>query len=341
MPLGALSIELLLAGLAGGIVGAAIGGLPALSLAGFAILAGESIRLGGVELSGTSPAALDAVGVTGVVGFGPVLGPHVAFAGGVAAAAYTGRTAMFDTGFRYHQAKQIAKPLGTRPDVLLVGGVFGVLGVLVAQLAAGASVPVDPVMLAVVVSAFAHRVAFGYPIVGSPRDGWLDMSPFERGERWERQADAPGKRGRHVVEPWLPEHYEWQNVAVLGGGVGIGAGYIAVETGSVFLPFGIAAASLAFLALGLYDFPVTHHMALPAGIVAVAVDADPLVALVIAGVFGLLGGVLGEGAQRVLYAHADTHLDPPAVSIVLTSLLIAVLVSAGVLDAGPVPYPTI
>lgn len=341
MPLGTLSIELLLAGLAGGILGAAIGGLPALSLAGFAIVAGESLRLGGEEVAGESPAALEAVGVTGVVGFGPVLGPHVAFAGAVAAAAYAGRTEMFDTGFRYHQAKQIAKPLGSRPDVLLVGGAFGLLGVLVAQVSSGAGVPVDPVMFAVVISGFAHRIAFGYPLVGRPRDGWFDMSPFERGERWERQADAAGRHGRHVVEPWLPAQYEWSNVGVLGTGVGIGAGFIAIETGSVFLPFGIAAASLAFLALGLYEFPVTHHMALPAGIVALAVDADPLVAMVVAGVFGVIGGLAGEAAQRILYAHGDTHLDPPAVSIVLTSLLIGLLVAAGVFDAGSVPYPTV
>ena len=55
--------------------------------------------------------------------------------------------------------------------------------------------------------------------------------------------------------------------------------------------------------------------------------------------FGALGALAGEAAQRTLYAHADTHLDPPAVSIVLTSLLIAVLAALGVLDPGPVPYP--
>jgi hypothetical protein len=336
--LSALSAELLLAGFAGGILGAAIGGVPALSLAGFAILAGESLRVPETTAVDSS-AAIDAVGPTGAVGFGPVFGPHVAFAGGVAAAAYAGRKEMFDTGFRYHQAKRIAQPLGSRPDVLLVGGAFGVVGVLVAQLSAAGGVPVDPIMLGVVVSGFLHRIALGYPVLGYPRDGWLDMSPFERGERWERQDNAPGKLGRYVVEPWLPDHYEWENVAVLGVGVGIGSGFLAVETGSVFLPFGIAAASLAFFALGLYSFPVTHHMALPAGIAAVAVDAEPAVAVVVAGGFGLLGAITGEAAQRVLYAHADTHLDPPAVSIVVTSLAITLLATAGVFDPGPVPYP--
>lgn len=349
-----LTIEVLLAGLAGGMIGAAIGGLPALSLAGVVISVGEITNVavgatpgdGPQEVLGADAAALGAVGVSGSVGFGPVLGPHVAFAGGVAAAAYVGRQETIDTGFRYHQAKKITTPLGSRPDVLLVGGAFGVLGVLLARVSAEAGIPVDPVMLAVVVSGFVHRLAFGYPLVGRVRGletSVLDMSPLERGERWGEpdRETAQGTGGRQVVEPWLPTHYDWVQVGVLGVGVGIASGYVALVSGSVFLAFGITAASLLFLALGLYDLPVTHHMALPASIAALAViaDSEPIVALVAAGVFGALGALAGELAQRALYAHGDTHLDPPAVSIVLTSLLLAVLVAAGLLDAGPVPYP--
>jgi hypothetical protein len=353
-----LTVEVLLAGLAGGVIGAAIGGLPALSLAGVVISVGEIATVtGGVtpddggsvtEVFGVEPAALEAVGVSGSVGFGPVLGPHVAFAGGVAAAAYLGRRETIDTGFRYHQAKKITKPLGSQPDVLLVGGAFGVFGVLLARVTAEAGVPVDPVMLAVVVSGFVHRLAFGYPLVGrlgNLQTSVLDMSPFERDDRWgePEHGTAQGTGGRHVVEPWLPEHYDPVQLTVLGAGVGVVSGYVALVTGSVFLAFGITAASLLFLSLGLYDLPVTHHMALPASIAALAVvgDTEPVVALVAAGAFGVVGALAGELAQRTLYAHADTHLDPPAVSIVLTSLLLTVLAALGVLDPGPVPYPEI
>ncbi len=49
--------------------------------------------------------------------------------------------------------------------------------------------------------------------------------------------------------------------------------------------------------------------------------------------------VVGEVLQRALYAHAETHLDPPAASIVVTSFLIGVLAMAGVLPS-PVWVPT-
>ncbi len=354
MVLSELTLGLLLAGFAGGIVGAAIGGLPALSLAGLTIVAGEAVAVAFPDADGTTelpvfevaPAPVDAIGITGAVGLGPVLGPHVAFAGGVAAAAYAGRKEMFDTGFRYHQAKQIARPLPSIPPVLLVGGAFGLGGVVVARLAAGLNIPVDPIALAVVISALAHRLAFGYPLLGRVRGldrPVLDMSPFENSEYWgdEENETAQGTGGRHVVEPWLPDHYEWQSLTVLGAGVGIAAGYIALATGSVFLAFGIAASSLLFLSLGAYSLPVTHHMALPASIGAVALDADPVLALLFAGVFGILGALVGEVAQRTLYAHADTHFDPSFASILVTSLMLTLLATAGVLEAGPIPYPVL
>jgi hypothetical protein len=357
MVLSELTIEMVIAGLGGGLVGAAIGGLPALSLAGIVIVVGEAAGVianafgqgnASPQVFGVEPAVLEAVGVAGSVGFGPALGPHVAFAGGVAAAAYAGRQETFDTTFRYHQAKQISIPLGTDPKRLLVGAGFGALGVVVARLSAGAELPVDSVMLAVVVSGFTHRLAFGYPLVGRVRNldrSMFDMSPFERGERWGEpdHKTSQGTGGRHVVEVWLPDYYEWDHLAVLGAGVGLASGYIALVTGSAFLAFGISAASLAFLSLGHYSFPVTHHMALPASIAAIAMagEFEPAVALVAAGVFGVVGALVGELAQRTLYAHGDTHLDPPAVSIVLTSLLLTLLATTGVVEPDLIPYPTL
>lgn len=346
MVLSALTIELLLAGLAGGLLGAALGALPAFSLAGASIVVGESVNVVAGDPSpstAATPAALDAVGLTGTVGFGPVIGPHVAFAGGVAAAAYVARDETADTTFRYHQAKQISKPLPSAPDVLLVGAAFGLVGVVIAQLTAAAGIPVDPVALAIVVSAFVHRIAFGYPLVGRIRGGFLDMTPYEEGKIHGAagDTDAPGSAGRQVVEPWLPDHYEWPTVAVLGAGVGLASGYLAQVTGSVFLAFGLTAASLAFYSLGHYSLPVTHHMALPASIVALAVPFAAPVGLLVAAIFGVVAALAGEFFERLLYARADTHLDPPAASIVVTSLLITLLVTVGLLDAAPVPYAVI
>lgn len=342
---GLLALDVLLVAFAGGAVGAAVGGYAAYGLAGLVVTVGEIARVttgaGGSPLVADSP-DLATAGVTGLVGYGPVLGPHVAFAGGAAAAAYAGRKGHLDTDFPYHEAKHLAAALGPRPGALAVGGVFGVLGYWLAQLSLRLGLPWDPVAASVVVSALLHRAVFGYPLLGRLDTDLLDMSPYEDGDRrMAADGDGDGARslaGRYVVEPWLPYQSEWLSVTLLGLLVGVLGGFLAVATGSYFLSFGIAAAGLLFLTAGVERFPVTHHMALPAGIAALALPAaGPAVAVLVGGAFGALAGLVGELAQRVLYAHADTHLDPPSVAIVVTTLLVAVLDVAGVFQQAAVP----
>ena len=341
-------LGLLLVGFAGGAFGAAIGALPALGLAGVSIVLGEMIAVGtGTSTSsalGIDLAVLDAVGLSAAAGFGPLIGPHVAFAGGAAAAASAGRKGTIDTSFRYHQAKQIAKPLWRNPRSLVVGGVFGAFGVVVARLAGAVPVPLDPIAFAVVLSALTHRLAFGYVLLGRVHGlgrSVLDMSPFETEEYWGDGGNptAQGIGGRHVVEPWQPEFDDWKVVTALGAGVGFGAGVIAIATGSPFLAFGLALASLLAVPTGTYTVPVTHHIAFPAGIAALAAGSTPLTGIAFAVGFGTLGGLLGELSGRVCYAHGDTHFDPAFLSVLLTSLVLGVLAVAGVVDAGAVPYP--
>ncbi len=127
---------------------------------------------------------------------------------------------------------------------------------------------------------------------------------------------------RPAVEPWLPHQYKWTHVAMLGLITGILGAYIFAKTGSLFLPFGISAASLLFLNLGVEKFPVTHHMTLPATFVAsmaMTDGASVLVALGLGAFFGILGALFGEVYQRIFYAHSDTHFDPPAASIITTT----------------------
>jgi hypothetical protein len=368
---------------AGGAVGAALGALPAFSFAGLVIVVGEAVRITGGVADVGGLETLGAGGITGSIGLGPALGPHVAFAGGIAATAYAADRGYMDTGFDYHEAKNVTYALGTRTDVLAVGGLFGVVGVAITRGSVAFSLPWDPIALSIVLSAFLHRIAFGYPLIGDVRDGLLDMSPFERGERRaatvgdravgsdpDLGADDDADSGvipeepkrddaRFVVEPWLPHQYRWSNVALLGAVVGIFSAFVTYETGSPFLGFGITAASLVFLNLGMEKTPITHHMAFPAGIIVVGLagaadpslaDGSPFVdpgaiatvvplvlAVVAGGAIGLVAGLVGELIQRVFYAHADTHLDPPAAAIVVATLLIAVLDAVGVLAQDVVP----
>jgi hypothetical protein len=341
------SLEMLLAAFAGGAFGATVGALPSFSLAGLMVIVGELYKLGartvGVE---TLP-----VDITGSIAFGVVLGPHVAFGGGAAALAYASKRGYLDTEFEYHQAKEVTRGLGNRPDVLAVGGAFGIIGYWTATTAATVGVPVDPVALGVVVSALAHRLAFGYSLIGAEPNRWFDMTPYERATTGgEPMADGGG----NAVEPWLPYQYRWSHVLSLGVLVGVLGAYVAYLTASAFLAFGISVVVLFLLNADVAEIPVTHHITLPASTAVLALVDAPLtqltpslvatsvplwIALVVGAGFGLVGAFFGEVLQRVFYAHAETHLDPPAASIVVTSLLIGLLAMSGLL-ASPVWVPT-
>ncbi|WP_158058682.1 hypothetical protein [Halorussus halophilus] len=351
------AVEMLLAAFAGGAFGAAVGALPSFTLCGLMVIVGELYAL----VRKTTETALPAIDITGNVAFGVVLGPHVAFGGGAAALAYAVKRGYLDIDSEFHPAKDVARGLGSKPDVLAVGGLFGILGYWVATLSGTLRIPTDPVALGVVVSALAHRAVFGYSIIGAAPGKLFDMTPFERGtgvgtDGGKVETDGGAKTNAGLpVEPWLPHQYHWSNVLVLGLVMGILGGYVAYLTASAFLAFGISVVALIYINAGTPEIPVTHHMTLPASTAVLAMVNPPYgmmrpsavaatlslgEAVVLGAVFGAVGALLGEVSQRVFYAHADTHLDPPAASIVLTSLLIGLLAIVGVFPTSAwVPLP--
>jgi len=341
--------KLILGAIAGGAFGAALGALPAFVFTGFLVIAGT---LGG--------------GGQGVgLGFGPIFGPHISFAGGAAAVAYAASRGKVESGFDYHNAKDITVALGSRPDIMAVGSAFALGGLVLEQLSRQLALPLDPIPLSICISAIVHRAAFGYSVVGvvsNKADGYFDMGPFEREETREPgtvvgDGDMDGEE-RLAVEPWLPEMYKWSHVAAIGAFSGLAAAvaasqfYGSIGINAAFIGFGISAASLIFLNLGLGKIPVTHHMTLPAATAYMAVHGDVFTsvfpdagapqglalgvapALIVGMLFGVFGALVGEIHQRIFYAHSDTHFDPPAASIVVTTLVIGVLVVAGVFTWG-------
>jgi hypothetical protein len=346
---------------AGGAFGAAVGALPSLAVTGLAVVAGQVVWF---VRGALGPVAESVYGVPGFVGVG--LAPHVAFAGGAAAAAYAARHGRLGARSDYHAAKQITKPLGATPGALLAGGAFGVVGLLLFGLAAGLGLPVDPVAFAVIASAFLHRVAFGYPLLGEAPAGRLDTSPFERGARREPVVDdedaaaaastvAEPAPPRLLVEPWRPAQYDrpYVSLPAVAAAVGAASGLVTWFTANPYLGFGLAAASLLAVVLGVDRVPVTYHMALPAGLLVAALGpAAPGAGVPVAGLraavplwqalaggaaMGLLAGGAGELCGRVLYAHADTHLDPPFAAVLLTSFLVALLDILGLLEQSLIP----
>jgi hypothetical protein len=340
---------LFIAALAGGAFGAALGALPAFIFTGFVVFLGEGLAILERNLGGALEIASRgeiATGVTGVIGFGAVTGPHIAFAGGVAATAYAGKKypEMEPDTWDYHFGKDILYAFGTKPDILAVGAIFGALGMLITRVVGGLGFPTDAIALSVVATAFIARVAFGYPIVGrAAGSGLLDMSPFEREEMRTTadggiETDGGTANPRLATEPWLPHQYKWSGVTAIGIVGGLLAGYIWLETGSIFMGYAISAMSLLFLQLGVEKIPVTHHITLMGSVGALvalpAVGSEP-VALLVAGAFGALSGLAGELTQRLFYSHSGTHVDPPAMAIALVMLFVGVLYLLGLLpNAG-------
>ncbi len=342
-------LAMILVAFAGGAFGSALGALPAFIFTGFIIIVGEAasiLHTDIVTLLDGESVKFSADYITSSIGFGPVFGPHVSFAAGTAASAYAAKKGYMDTAHPYFDAKNIAYALGPKPDVMFVGGMFGILGFGITQISAAFSLPWDPIAMGVVLSAVVHRLVFRYPMIGEHKNGLFNMKPFEMGLHREGSEGANIETNRWMVEPWLPHQYKWNEVAFLGLIVGMLAAFITYKTGSVFLPFGISAATLVFLNCGVENTPVTHHMSLIASAIVVVLTGGeysqvPLYLMIMAGgIAGVVAALTGEVIQRIFFAHSDTHFDPPAAAIVVCTFVIALLAMMGVFPSSAwIPHP--
>ncbi|NTW00441.1 MAG: permease [Oscillochloris sp.] len=300
-----MSLAGFLVAIGGGIFGAAIGALPAFAFVGFLVLIGVAVQLA----SGNA----DFFGIP----FG-AFGPHVGgFASGVAAAGYAARVGKLDTGRNI-----VVGLMGlSNPAVLLVGAAFGACGYIVQWALSlvpgfGAGIAwTDTPALTVVLSAFIVRLAFG-------KTGLFGKVPA--GEK--RYAPPVEKR-------WLPWQSEPAQLAVIGVGVGLLAGYFGITFGGagVFLAFGLAASSIILLQFGV-QIPVTHHIALPAAIAAAASGS-----IIWGGIVGLICAFVGEFMARTFLVYGDTHIDPPAATIAPMTTIINLLTAAGFFAAIHLP----
>lgn len=269
---------------AGGALGAALGASAAFIFTGIFVLIGVAIAAGGGGKE-----------FIGNVAFGPLLGPHISFAGGVAAAAFAAKAGHHPTG------RDLGRGLAgvNRPDVLLVGGAFGVIGFLLQ--AAIAATPLGPltdsIALTVFLSAVIVRLVFG-------KTGLM-------GDR-----SQPGE--------WLAFQRDWPQLVAVGAVLGLSSAFLAkvigLDKGGDVTGFGFAATGLVFLHTGT-TVPVWHHIALPAAI-AFSLTGGNLYAGCAAGV---AGAVLGEVFARAFLNHGDTHIDPPAAAIATMTLALKLL----------------
>ena len=294
----------LIASIAGGFFGAAIGGNNAFGFTGVMILLAF-----GITFATGSTMGFD------YLAFGPLFGPHVAFAGGAAASAYAAKKKFLtaDTGL----GRDVNQPLAGlgHPDVLLVGALFGVGGYLLQK--AITFIPwfgthTDSVALTVMTSGIVARLLFSK----QPVFHWV--SKLDDKKCWLGWQEKPSQyltlgafSGLMAAGAALAlTHYAYQAVP------GEAADHVMANAQA--LPFAISALCIFFLPLGS-KFPVTHHMTITAALAAVkflpVVGNNVWAALVIGVVAGMLAAFLGEVAQRLVYANGDTHIDPPASAI--------------------------
>lgn len=291
------SILYLIAAFGGGVLGAAIGGLPVFIMCGVAAIVG----------AGIAAATGDATFST-VVAWGPLLGPQISFAGGAAAAAYAAKKGKLSGG------RDIATALLglDSPDVLLVGGLFGVIGYILWWLFAnlppiGSLGFTNPIALSIVVNAIIARLVFGKTgVFGKVRPGdnrWLVSD----------------------VASWLPWLSAPLTLLTVGVGFGLVVAWCTVQVpAAASVWFGFATITLVFLQFGV-KVPVWHHIALAAEQVIVVGGGDIWWGVA----FAILATYLGDFYGMLFTAHGDSHIDPPSATLFTTFTLMAILKAVG------------
>ncbi|WZL71631.1 hypothetical protein QBE52_10985 [Clostridiaceae bacterium 35-E11] len=269
-----LDINLILASFGGGVFGAALGPIVAF------------IFCGVLGLSGITAVVLGNTDILNVIAFGPYFGPHISFGSAVVATAYAGNKELL------HGGKDLLTPLYKfrRFDVLLVGGLFGVLSYLVNGFLAETNIPVDTIALTVVIANILGRLIFG-------KSGLFGNSTEE----------IKIKINSSIV------HFN----LLLGFSVGLISSYATSITESLVIGYAISATILIFLYFD--EFPVTHHVSISAAYATLATSN-----ILVGGIFGILAIFLGEMVGNLFNSMADTYIDPPAVVIALLSAVVSI-----------------
>ena len=290
----------LIAAFGGGVFAASIGALPAFIMTGvFSVVGAVAGMCGAADASNI---------LVNYMAFGSFFGPHISFAAGVAASAYAKKKGISENG------ADIATALAgyNAPDVLLVGGVFGVIGFLfkelvIANLFAGTISPrlvTDAPGITVFCSAVLVRLVFGGKL----------------------------KTGSNVVS----KGSAFTNTIVIGIGfsavvagiylAAISAGVPAEAFGGLYhvLIFGLAAIGLIFAEMGQPYFGCHHIMiiAAEATVQSYNVMGNIWAALIIGIIFGTISGIICDAETNLINSGTDSHIDGPACAIFIMTFVV-------------------
>jgi hypothetical protein len=290
----------LLAAFGGGVFGASIGALPAF------IMTGVVAAIGGI---------LSCAGIPGIqelfvnnIAFGVFLGPHVCFAGGVAAAAYARRIGKAENG------ADIARALNGIEDasVLAVGGLFGMIGYIIASLVSAlfSLTPfyTDNPGCTVFLSAVLARLLFGNRGMrsGAKESTWISHGP--------------------ALTNLLLIAFAY-SLAVSGVYAALAEQGYASQLGSYHIViFGLAAIGLIFAEFGQAYFGWHHIGIISAEAVMCGYSCGLGGGSVLLGVlFGMIAAIIGDVESHMLNTDVDSHIDPPATAIFICTILISIV----------------
>ncbi len=283
----------------GGILGAAIGAVPAFILCGISCIAGTIFFI----ITGDPS-------INMIVTWGPLIGPHTAFAGGVAAAAYAARKGKLDSGCN------IIKPLSSLKSlsILSAGGLFGFIGFLLSWLFD--RVPamqdvswVNPIALSITVNGLLTRLVIGKTnLLGKINPNQSIWIPC-------------------LDENTLPWHIPPLKLIIISFCTALPAAFLSVRIPEISgIIFGFSAVSLTLLVLGL-KIPVLLHIILSVQLVAVSTGS-----IVWGVVFGIAADLTAAFSVHLFLDRGDTHIDPPALAIAVTHSLYVLFLCLGIFN---------
>ncbi len=295
-----MSILGLIAAFGGGVFAAAIGAVPAFIMTGvFSVVGAVAAMCGAADASNI---------LINYFAFGSFFGPHIAFAGGVAASAYAKKKGVTENG------ADVASALAglNEPDVLLVGGVFGMIGYLfkelvIVSLFAGSISPrlvTDAPGITVFCSAILVRLIFG----GKLKTGSEVMS---KGKNLGTVLVMSIGFSTVVAGIYAAAVNAGVNVETFGGSYHV-------------LIFGLAAIGLVFAIAG-QPFYGCHHIVIIAAEAAVqsyATTGNAYMALIMGIIFGTISGLIGDIAGASINSGTDSHIDPPATAIFIMTFAV-------------------
>ena len=282
----------ILAAFGAGALAASIGAVNAFIMTGIlAVVAGVGTCLG-----------VDG-GFTAAIAFGTVMGPHMSFAAGAAATAYAKKKGYIDNGCALGQGLAFLN----KADVLVIGGVFGIIAYLVADFVVakifGGLIPfgTDNPGMTVVISGIIARLAFTDNGVKSANPTFL----------------AKGEALTALL-------VRATALSLMAGGTGVALNAAGYSLGGYnLILFGLAAVSLIFPGMGSW-----HHIGIIsayATMIGVGAGLAGFGVVILAVVAGVAAALLCNMENCLINTEVDSHIDGEGFSICLMTIVLNVV----------------